>query len=380
MGTQLLGCSPNLGTDPELFIVKVGKKTGKRYIAGCEEVVPIKGLGEGTYGKVARDGVQAELHPHPSTCRETLSTNILVALNNLKVAIDAKPGYDIDFRRVVHIGEKALQRLNPDNQVLGCAPSMNFYGTPQIQVDGREMRMRSGSGHFHIGSQYITNGFISPNRLVPILDLVAGIPSVLLTRETAEEEARRREFYGRAGEYRLPKHGLEYRTLSNFWLRSYILYHLMAGQVRNGTNICYTAVQGKVNNFGFHQCDLAAEDDLLKNFDAGAVSEAINKNDFKAAMDIWKGVVRPVLARIDTTTGIGEKNIEAFEFLVDQGLNKFFPDTADKILSGWQHKGGGWEWFASNILLSAMSTAKMQDAAAKLKANGDAREAAGVGR
>jgi hypothetical protein len=49
-----------------------------------------------------------------------------------------------------------------------------------------------------------------------MLDATIGVMSVLLFRNP--EEKQRREFYGRAGEYRLPPHGLEYRVLSNAWL------------------------------------------------------------------------------------------------------------------------------------------------------------------
>jgi hypothetical protein len=43
----------------------------------------------------------------------------------------------------------------------------------------------------------------------------------------------RRVFYGRAGEYRLPTYGIEYRVLSNFWLCAPPIAHLVLDLARN---------------------------------------------------------------------------------------------------------------------------------------------------
>lgn len=375
--STLANASPHLGTDPELFIARIGRKTGNRYVTGSEKVVPPGGIpvGGGGHGSVERDGVQCELHPKAHHCRESLSVYLAGCLIALQTEISKKPDLRIDFRRVVHVGEKELASLEPGNQVLGCMPSLNFYGTMPLDVDGRVMRMRSGSGHFHIGSALINNGanakataVVEPNRLVPILDLVVGIPAVLLTRDTAEEEAKRRKYYGRAGEYRLPRHGLEYRTLSNFWLRSYQLYHLMAGQVRNALNICYTETL-KQGTFGLHNLDLAAATDLLKKFDPGAVSDAINTNDFKAAKHIFDDQVKPVLSRMHIGTGLDATTMRPFENIVAWGPDKFWKDDPTAIMNNWQTRSGGWESFSKSVPDYIAPSAKPE---------ADARVAAGV--
>lgn len=65
--------------------------------------------------------------------------------------------------------------------------------------------------HIHIG-------YDDPNEetnieIVKMLDLHLSVPGVLLDGDTM-----RRELYGKAGCYRHKKYGVEYRTLSNFWL------------------------------------------------------------------------------------------------------------------------------------------------------------------
>lgn len=57
------------GTDPEFFIA-----SGSR-ILGSEAVIPVEGFELGG-GALARDGVQVELHPKPSMCREQLIRKI----------------------------------------------------------------------------------------------------------------------------------------------------------------------------------------------------------------------------------------------------------------------------------------------------------------
>ena len=74
-----------------------------------------------------------------------------------------------------------------------------------------------------------------PLLAVKILDIVVGNTCVIMDRAPSQVE--RRKVYGRAGEYRLPAHGIEYRTLSNFWLRSYQLTHLVFSLARFAINI-----------------------------------------------------------------------------------------------------------------------------------------------
>jgi hypothetical protein len=47
------------------------------------------------------------------------------------------------------------------------------------------------------------------------MDLLLAVPSVLL-----DNDKQRRKVYGKAGAFRKKEYGLEYRTLSNFWISS----------------------------------------------------------------------------------------------------------------------------------------------------------------
>ena len=51
--------------------------------------------------------------------------------------------------------------------------------------------------------------------LIQAMDLFCGVPSIFLDSDTM-----RRKLYGKAGAFRSKKYGVEYRTLSNFWIQS----------------------------------------------------------------------------------------------------------------------------------------------------------------
>jgi len=65
--------------------------------------------------------------------------------------------------------------------------------------------------HIHIG-------YKDPNdktslELVRRMDIFLGIPSLLMDKDN-----RRRAMYGAPGSFRMKPYGVEYRTLSNFWI------------------------------------------------------------------------------------------------------------------------------------------------------------------
>ena len=83
-------------------------------------------------------------------------------------------------------------------------------------LDGTNLR--SCGGHLHIGFDRAKNDMMARPHLVRILDLVAGVPSIII-----DKDKDRRKLYGKAGAHRPkmieagdPYDGVEYRTLSNF--------------------------------------------------------------------------------------------------------------------------------------------------------------------
>jgi len=68
--------------------------------------------------------------------------------------------------------------------------------------------MRSAGGHIHVETS------LDKAAVIRAMDLFLGVPSLILD----SKGGMRRQLYGKAGAYRPKSYGVEYRTLSNFWI------------------------------------------------------------------------------------------------------------------------------------------------------------------
>ena len=257
------------GCDPELFLSKNG------VVVGSETVIPKDGLTR--YGKIIRDGIQVELNPKPSYCRQLICETIFSQIKTLQDIAD-KGGLSLDMRVTVPIEKTTMDSLSKDSKVFGCNSSFNVYGEllDIASIDGETHMKRSAGGHIHIGASdpKILEILKNPDRLVPILDLVVANTMVMIDRDEGNIE--RRKMYGRAGEYRTPIHGLEYRTLSNFWLNNYTLSSMAFGLVSQAIDIVYFSDSVGSKN------DYATE--LINLVNIKDVRDAINNNDYDLAL------------------------------------------------------------------------------------------------
>jgi hypothetical protein len=100
--------------------------------------------------------------------------------------------------------------------------------------------------------------------MIYLMDLFLGVPSIFM--DTDKTAPRRRTLYGQAGRFRVKPYGMEYRSLSSFWLASPILVELIydvskfvleqlekAKILLNGMKICIgiceTIIYHMVNRF-----------------------------------------------------------------------------------------------------------------------------------
>ncbi len=233
------------GNDPELFFVD-----GKGVVVPAFAFLPSKAEaveeeawpGIKDYGgrgserivrKMFWDGFQAEFTGPPSTCFGWAADYLQDAIKNLckkasGVCKEAKP----TWKPVVDVPEEMLKNSPRECVELGCDPSMNAYfegpNPALMQLDAQNLPFRFAGYHIHFGI-----GKKEPEtyaRIVKMLDAIAGVASVCLFR--GMEDPRRRKYYGLAGEYRLPPHGLEWRTLSSCVLCSPYTFHLMSDLAR----------------------------------------------------------------------------------------------------------------------------------------------------
>jgi len=344
-----------LGSDPEFFFKRDDK------VIGSEALIPADGeyyLGKTyvPYGsqknpRFVRDGVQVELNPMYYTCRGSMGNEFRNAFLHLQKMLKAEPKIKACFSRSVRILKSELMKLDPKNQVFGCMPSKNAYGEDNsmylASVDATKYRIRSAGGHIHISpySDPALDKMIKehPEVLVKLLDIVVGNTCVMIDREPGNKI--RRKLYGRAGEYRTPKHGVEYRVLSNFWLEACQLMSLSMALVRLTCNIVSS---GDKNVKAF--LDAVDEEDIRN---------AINHNDLKLAQKNWKAI-KPLFEQAVGTFGefygVCKGTMPEFEYFLqmieEKGLKHWF-DTSDPV-KHWAGVGDAHNYGFNLFLIGAV--------------------------
>ena len=313
-----------LGCDPELFIRHKEKIIGSEFVLGTTGI-------DSDGGMIVPDGVQAELNPRPNTCRERLIGAIRECLVRLNQTAYNKE-CDLDFSQSVEIEKTQFDALSDKCKEFGCKPSFNIDPTqPLIMLlDASKYLTRSAGGHIHIGAyEGITKEKLQDvNRIIPILDLIVGNTCVMLDRSEANIE--RRKHYGRGGEYRLPSYGIEYRTLSNFWLRAPQLVSLVFGLARHAVDLVY------------NDLDI----DIMKLVDYSEVTKAINTNDYDLALSNWNKIKTKFIEDVN----INDNFILGYRYPIDKNnLDKF-----DKMLANMKDVNGLDRYFTKDVLKTWM--------------------------
>lgn len=329
---------PYLGCDPEFFFKVDGKVVGSELVIPKDGLRPLdtergaiagRSVGDSTAGQTVTkfiiDGVQAELNPRPNTCRANLANEIAACFRMLKKRLDAEgKGVKCDFSPAIVIDPAELKKLDEANQKFGCTPSLNAHGDTSVnfeKIDPLTNMNRSAGGHIHIGAQahpqILKKVKEAPHELVNMLDIIVGNTCVLIDRDPSNIE--RRKMYGRAGEYRLPAHGLEYRTLSNFWLRHYNLMSMVFGLVRLAVELSCDQTNGKV----FYET-------FMQAVDIKEVQQAINENDFDLAYKNFKAIEHLIIEVV------GSRGAQyAFDKNTAREFNYFVNTCQDKGLDHW---------------------------------------------
>lgn len=171
------------------------------------------------------DGAQAELSTSGKTdCHIQLVEDIQRGLQTIHDNLKAHdPGASLRCKDVIEVPEQDLF-FGPEEAVrFGCQPSFNAYGIPPPEIaDPRAMPIRFSGVHLHesINSIKLKTPKWFPDGTAIMMDKLCGLLLTALGRGL--EDPRRRNFYGRPGEYRLPERAerlsLEYRTPGAFLL------------------------------------------------------------------------------------------------------------------------------------------------------------------
>lgn len=194
-----------LGADPELFFKsKEGSHISAINRVGGSKDFP-RDLGDGY--AVQEDNVAAEFNIPPANdiyrWNEVLNRGI-----ELVGEIASGDGLDLSHAASAYFDKKELR--HPKAKEFGCDPDFNAW---TVSMNPRpasaKSNFRTAGGHIHVGGIEELDGL----QVIRAMDLFLGVPSVLLDADTE-----RRQLYGGAGAYRPKEYGVEYRTLSNFWI------------------------------------------------------------------------------------------------------------------------------------------------------------------
>ncbi len=194
-----------IGSDPEIFLVnKVGKHIAiNGFInAGKEDPMQVPDMATGF--TLQEDNVALELGHPPASTSEELSAYLEALMLKARSYIPE----DLDFSRLSCTVFTDDQLQHPRSRIFGCEPDYCAYThQPNPRPHPKYEGMRSAGGHIHVETT------LNPYDVAKSMDLFLGVPSVLMDK--GEE---RKQLYGKAGAMRFKSYGVEYRTLSNFWI------------------------------------------------------------------------------------------------------------------------------------------------------------------
>jgi len=328
---------PYLGIDPELFV-----KDKKGNIVGGEIVVEKEVKIVYSESKITLDGIALELNPEAQMCRQSMNSKISHLLDTLKHLV-AKKDLLFDFNVTNPIREEEMEVVSKQNRQFGCKPTYNAQETFKSKIrDASKYLFRSGGGHIHVGKfSAIQEAFTDKketDKLIKLMDIIVGNTFVLIDRDKGNIE--RRKNYGRAGEFRISPSKVEYRVLSNYWLRSPYLASFATGLVREAV-IVYA--NGNTDEF-------------LNAVDMEDIKNAINNNDFDLAMENFNRIIDLLVFHPEMHNNIPLMSSDKdnfLEFVADNIKKDKFPVKTEKdvrkILREWTgtsdpyHKG--WENF-----------------------------------
>lgn len=201
-----------LGSDPEIFLADAAGAL----VAACGKIggsksnpMPLRMLGDGY--AVQEDNVAVEFNIPPASTPEELKLFLKNTVDHLSEIVGQDHGLHFVNLSAASFPDSELE--HPLAKEFGCDPDFNAWDmgkrNPRPKAD--DPNLRSCGGHIHVGYPFTSRG--EAIRMIQAMDKYLGIPSVLM-----DKGDKRKLLYGKCGAHRLKKYGVEYRTLSNFWI------------------------------------------------------------------------------------------------------------------------------------------------------------------
>lgn len=249
-----------IGADPEIFVSKIIKKERfaknnkyifdghnppnmARILVDEEEIVSAYGLIPGTKkepfpvkdGAVQVDGTALEFNITPAETSEEFVHNIDSVLSQLKTMIPLEYSFSENITTIFN----NIYTFPEEARRIGCDPDYNAYTEKQnLPYNEHQLgTMRFVGGHIHIGWTENTDPleyshFLSCCQIAKQMDYFLLLPSLLF-----DTDKQRKNYYGQPGTFRPKPYGVEYRSLSNFWLHDKKLTKMIFDQAIKGVNL-----------------------------------------------------------------------------------------------------------------------------------------------
>lgn len=200
-----------VGADPELFLYDRKVKTffsAVGLIGGTkDQPVPIDDEGH----SLQEDNVAVEFCIPPASSEKAFVDSIHYVLDHLKEKVE--PRFELSI--VPSAAFKSSQLQTKQAHLVSCRPDYNAWtlAINEFKRSKKNTNLRTAGGHIHVG--YANPDEDNQVNMIRAMDLFIGVPSVILDSDT-----KRRELYGKAGAFRPKPYGVEFRTPSNFWIKT----------------------------------------------------------------------------------------------------------------------------------------------------------------
>lgn len=250
-----------IGTDPEFFPMQDGQITSVAGKLGCSKDQKLD-LSDDV--RLQEDNVLAEFDINPQKGFTAFNDNVQRGLDLVNKKL-AEHQMELAFGVSSHIyTEEQLKSFHESAFVFGCTPDFNaFTGLRNPSPTSANPGLRTAGGHVHIGFSETLAVDMKAQQCAGVLcDYYLSLVSVLLDTDT-----RRKELYGKASCVRFKDYGIEYRSLSNFWVADEKLRKMV-----------YEQVEKVVANLNFEHLM-----ELNSKLPIENLHQIINTNDMKAA-------------------------------------------------------------------------------------------------
>lgn len=193
-----------LGCDPEVFLVnEAGKHISAIGFINADKWNPLQIPGMPTGFTLQEDNVALEYGIPPAASADEFVAHIAAVMERSKEWL---PG--LSFSKLSCTIFDKDQMKHPLAHLFGCEPDFDAWtGLVNTKPAPPHEYMRSAGGHIHVETKK------EAKAVARQMDLYLSVPAVFM--DTGIE---RKKLYGKMGAHRVKPYGVEYRSLSNFWI------------------------------------------------------------------------------------------------------------------------------------------------------------------